>query len=444
MKKAIIFFILIFPVFLLAQSSPFNVKSKTSYSSSGMYGKVKVDSINYTQLRLIQEFDFWKVSMGLDLEFLLDKDYKIRPNNWDHLKDILSKFYYVKYGKKGDPVYAHIGGFPGLTLGNGLIMQNYSNMLLYPNQRNTGLMIGANPQIATNPSFELFSSDLTKNEILSLSGRFKPLPDSTVRILDDIQIGFSLVTDRDQYSNIDYYVPDSLSNLTNNLKSKPAVVYGVGYILPFMHTDKVILGNYAEYAHISDYGSGSILPGIYADFKKVKINLEYRIYGNKFIPAFFNKYYEEDRAFVVGDTLPIIVTREETLKNIKASQGWYGSIQAEMYEKINGMFAWQNTFGKDLKTGKSIWIKLWVDSQYRRLKNFYLAYSKVGTESMAIRRVNEHNANIEGGVTIRVTKKRLFATAGYEERYKDLNNNGKVNWAKETKRNWSIGVVYKF
>jgi hypothetical protein len=78
------------------------------------------------------------------------------------------------------------------------------------------------------------------------------------------------------------------------------------------------------------------------------------------------------------------------------------------------------------------------------LENFFLGYSKVGTQSMAIHRINEHNANIEGGVTLKVTKKRLFATAGYEERYKDLNNNGKVNWATETKRNWSVGVVYKF
>jgi hypothetical protein len=444
MKKALIFLVILIPIMLFAQSSPFNVKAKTSYSSSGMYGKVKVDSVSYTQLRLIQEFDFWKISMGLDLEFLLDKDYHLRPNNWDHLKDYLNKFYYVKYGKKGDPVYAHLGGFPGLTLGNGLIMQNYNNMLLYPDQRNTGLMIGANPDIVTSPSFELFTSDLTQNEILSFSTRFKPLPDSTIRILDDITLGFSLVADRDQYGNIDYFVPDSLSYLTKNLKSKPAMIYGVGYLLPFFKNDLVTVSNYAEIAHIHDYGTGSILPGIYADFSEVKINLEYRIYGNKFIPAFFNKYYEEDRAYLQGDSIMTLVTREEGLKYIKASQGWSGSIQAQLYEKIKGMFAWQNTFGKDLTTGKSIWIKLWVDSKYKRLENFFLGYSKVGTQSMAIHRINEHNANIEGGVTLKVTKKRLFATAGYEERYKDLNNNGKVNWATETKRNWSVGVVYKF
>lgn len=222
------------------------------------------------------------------------------------------------------------------------------------------------------------------------------------------------------------------------------MIYGVGYLLPFFKNDLVTVSNYAEIAHIHDYGTGSILPGIYADFSEVKINLEYRIYGNKFIPAFFNKYYEEDRAYLQGDSIMTLVTREEGLKYIKASQGWSGSIQAQLYEKIKGMFAWQNTFGKDLTTGKSIWIKLWVDSKYKRLENFFLGYSKVGTQSMAIRRINEHNANIEGGVTIRVTKKRLFATAQYEERYKDLNNNGKVNWAKETKRNWSVGVVYKF
>ena len=112
--------------------------------------------------------------MGLDLDFLFDKKFRLKVEDWDHLIDYLYKIYYLKYGNRRDMFYGHIGGFPNTTIGTGLIMGKYSNMALYPQMRNLGLMIGGNPPIPTNPSFELFSSNIFKNEILSFSARCKP------------------------------------------------------------------------------------------------------------------------------------------------------------------------------------------------------------------------------------------------------------------------------
>ena len=452
MKKALLLILLLLPIWLLAQATPFAVKAKTKYSASGLFGYTRIDSVKYMQFRYIQEFEIWKIGFGLDLDFLINnKTHKLRPDNWDNLGDIINKFYYIRYAKRGDRYYGHLGGFPGMTLGNGLIMQNYSNMLLYPEFRNTGLMLGMNPVWPTKPNFEVFTSNLEKFQIMSFTANCKPLPDSSVKILDELALGFSIVADRNQYGNLKDLSADSLSHEIGKLDNRAAVVYGFGYTLPFVQTDKVTLGNYAEFSHINDYGSGVILPGIYADFNFLKVNLEYRIYTDKFTPAFFDKYYEEDRGTVQYVTSPIdssvsvnYLTKESTLKQMKASQGWRGSIQAFVFKKVKAKFAWQNVFGKELNTGKSLWMELWVDSQYKRLENFALSYSKVNSDHLQIRKINEPNASVESSVTIRTYKKKLYLIANYAERYKDKNGDGKVNWAKETKRAWGVGVKVLF
>jgi len=283
---------------------------------------------------------------------------------------------------------------------------------------------------------------------MSFSARCKPFPDSTVKVLDDIMLGFSFAADRNQFGNLKYISPDSLDNEIEDLDRRPVSIFGFAYTLPIIKKEKFTIGNYAEMAHITDYGTGYILPGIYTDFKFLRVNLEYRIYGKQFTPAFFDRDYEEERAIVVIDTVGIdtadFITKESTLETLKASQGWAGSINAVFGKKLKAMFAWENTFGKELKTGKSIWFKLWVDTQYKRLENVSFAYSKTKTETMAIHRINMPNAQIAGSATFRVSKKRWFLIGSYAEKYIDRNGDNSINWLKETKRSVGVGVKYIF
>ncbi|HNX37467.1 MAG TPA: hypothetical protein PL124_08065 [Candidatus Cloacimonadota bacterium] len=440
MKKALTLVLILIPLWLAAQDMPFMVRAKTRYSTSGMIGYETINGEKYYQFRVIPEFHFWKIKLGLDLDFLADMDYHLWTEDWDDLSDLLSKVYYVRFAKKEDPFYVQAGGFPGLTVGNGLIMQNYSNMALYPELRNTGLMLGGNPPLPTHPGLELFTSDLKKNEILSLSGRFQPLPDSTLSFLSNLVLGFSVVTDRNQYGNLRSLVSDSLFASLDGLGKKPVTVYGVAYTLPVYRKDKLTIGQYAEFAHISGNGSGVILPGIYADLGVLKVNLEYRLYGKRFLPAFFDENYEEERAFQPDDSTAVWLTKEEYLHDVKPAQGFNGSIEATFFDRIKTTFAWQNMYGKDLHNGRSIWLKLWVDTQYKRLENFSLAYSKLNTGSMAINGVIEPNAEIKAAVTFRVWKKKWYVIARYTEKYRERDNNGVINWLKETKRSAGMGL----
>jgi hypothetical protein len=452
LKRIFTLVLILLPLWLSAQNNPFAVKAKTRYSASGMIGYEKVDSLKYYQLRLIQEFDVWRIGIGLDLDFLFDTKTKhLRKQDWDNLDDVIDKFYYIKYGEVKDPFYFHLGGFPGLTQGNGLIMQNYSNMLLYPEMRNAGVMIGGSPHWPTQPSFELFTSDIRRNQILSLSAQCKPMPDSTVKVLDQLILGMSFVMDRNQFGNLKYVAPDSLLDEINTHKKESAAAYGFGYTLPFFHTEKVILGQYAEIAHIQDNGTGFILPGIYSDFKFLKVNLEYRIYGKRYDPAFFDHDYEEERGSVLAnlitdefgdptDTTYSYFCKEDALRSLKASQGWSGKIQGLIGKKLKAMYAWQNTFGRDFT--KSFWTKIWVDTQYKRLENFSLYYNKTKVNELAITHVIEHNTEIGTSLTFRATKKHWYLIGSYAEKYKDKNGNGSIDWLKETKRSFGVGVKY--
>jgi hypothetical protein len=444
-RKAILLVLVIIPIWLSAQDLPFSVKSSTRYSISGMVGYEKVDSVKYLQFRVIQEFKYKKFGMGVDLDFLFDKNYHLKESDWDELKDILGKIYYFRYAEKGDPFYFHVGGFPNRSVDYGLVMLNYSNMLLYPDLRNIGLMIGSNLSLPVKTDFELFTSSFDKNQIMAFTTHVKPLPDSTVKVLDRTVFGFSLMADMNQKANLKYVMDDAVYDTLNVGRSKPATIFSFNYEMPVIQKEKATFGHYAEMAHILDYGTGFILPGLYADFNFLKINLEYRMYGSQFVPAFFDHYYEEDRATLVAleDSTYRIITKEETLGDFKSAYGWYGKVQGFVGKKVKTMVAWQDMYGKDLKTGKSLWFRIWVDTSYKRLENVAFSYSKTNVENLALGKVVVPKAQMSASMTFSLNEKRRWFIIGkYSERYKE--KEGGINWWKDTKRSAAIGVKYTF
>lgn len=443
-KRLIIALFLIVPLYLSAQDMPFTVKSSTRYSASTMFGKVEVDSVRYYQFRFIQEFNYKKWGLGLDLDFLFDKDYHLKESDWDHIGDAFSKIYYLRYAETGDPFHFHIGGFPKYSVGNGLVMWNYSNMTYYPDLRHNGLLIGGKIPVTFEPEIELFSSDVLKNNLISLQTRFKPLPDSTLKILDMAKIGFSVFADRNQYANLKHTLPDSLEYLIPEDKDT-AVILSIDYNQPLHRSEKAEYGIYTEVAHMVDYGTGSILPGIYADFKVVKVNLEYRTNSDQFIPAYFDNHYEEERATLLeADTEdPTIISRQDVLKNRESSYGFYGKIEGIIGDRLKAMFAWQNMYGDGIDDGKSLWFSLAVDTRYKRLEKVAFSYSKTNVEKLSLGKVAVPRANMSASATIGLdSKRRWFVIGKYSEKYKD--KEGGINWWKDTKRSVAVGVKFNF
>ena len=67
-------------------------------------------------------------------DFLWNDD-GIRDNEWKDGKTIFTNtFHHIRYGKKGEDLYAKLGVLDSVTLGHGFIMRRYSNwnLLLLP------------------------------------------------------------------------------------------------------------------------------------------------------------------------------------------------------------------------------------------------------------------------------------------------------------------------
>ena len=226
------------------------------------------------------------------------------------------------------------------------------------------------------------------------------------------------------------------------MKKDAVTIIGAGYTLPLLEKENITLGNYAEMAYIFGNGAGAILPGFYGEFYKIlRLSLEYRLYGNEFTPAFFDGHYEEERALQPDAEVADFVTKEDALRDCKRAEGFNGRVDAFLFKKVKLMYAWQNMLGRDLETGRSFWAKISVDTRFRRLENFSLAYNKIKTNNLGIGKFVEPNAEFKLGMTFRVHK-RWFVTGKYAEAYKDKNENGTVDWLKETKRSFSVGAKY--
>ena len=117
-----------------------------------------------------------------------------------------------------------------------------------------------NPPILTNPSFELFSSNLFKNEIISF---FLPAVNPCRiprKVIDDMVWGIFIVTDRNQYSNLKAVVPDSVYSVIPKPRRQGVTVFGIAVDMPLYKDENYIFGYSQRICQYHRPGSGAIIP----------------------------------------------------------------------------------------------------------------------------------------------------------------------------------------
>ena len=135
-----IYFFFIFVSFAQSQSL-------SSSSLQGAFGAVTIDGQIWNQVALRPIIPFGKVSFALDIVFYIDQDGNIHDDEWDFSSrkksknSIIDKIYYVRYGKKWDPFYFQIGALDNVTIGQGILVNRYSNTILYPQVRKVGMEV---------------------------------------------------------------------------------------------------------------------------------------------------------------------------------------------------------------------------------------------------------------------------------------------------------------
>ena len=482
-------------------TTPDMIEKETGDSSSGPFnmgggvGTVMLGEKTYTQIRLMPEITFGKFGLGLDVDLMIDSNGNVRTEDWDSFEDYVNKIYYLRYGHRGDAFYGRLGGFKSYTLGHGLVMKDYSNMLRYPEYKQIGIQLGGKLPVA-GMTAEMFTSNAVKNEILGGRLTIKPLSKTSIPLLNDLVLGGTVAHDRNQikglldsdddnypdyfddypfndewHDEVDYKKYDfwegvyfefnpystienfeawfDTSSTIDDLRNSPfselgedaITVFGIDYEFPLIQTPLFMLSHYGETAKIIDHKMGFIFPGFYSKFLIFHMNLEYRIYQDDFMPAFFDQLYDEQRAVVYTD-IDSVLTKESLLENMTKSHGWYGALTTNILNFLFITVAYEDMYDENENNSRSLWGKVNFDTKYiPKLTKAEIGYTQTGFDKLT--EFKTANAIINGTLGYSLGGNTQLV-GSYQERYVDLNNDGKIKGNDETITSMSMGVEFRF
>ena len=163
-------------------------------------GSVTLDGVLYNQLALRPEINIGKVGIGLDLVVYMDNEGNMRNDEWDIENDpglLLDKVLFIRYGKKTDPAWVKYGSIEGMTLGNGGLLNSYSNMMEFPTVRRIGLNTGFNFGPVGGELFFANLKDFSRGGTLTgLRANY------TVSENFPLTVGINFVTDANMFSGL--------------------------------------------------------------------------------------------------------------------------------------------------------------------------------------------------------------------------------------------------
>ncbi|HOJ38061.1 MAG TPA: hypothetical protein PLI27_02940 [Ignavibacteriales bacterium] len=309
-----------------------NQKMQQSVLSGGT-GLTWIDGKPYYQVTINPELSFSKVGIGLDLRLEFNND-GIRKENFNETSDYISIIRYFRYGYKGDPFYIRLGALDFVNLGNGTIISNYSNRPSIDSRK-----IGMELAFDTDEfGAEMLYGNFGMAGLAGLRAYIRPLkftPMAEVPVLGNLEIGGSYVIDMDKRADFDSTV--TVGNQTTTYGEKTLSAFGFDITLPIVKSSMVNLKAYYDFVKILNYGNGSAL-GAKLDITATDAfifgtKFEYRINGDKYLPGYFNSFYEIERynSYNIGNKT---FGKARTLDNIKGKNGYFGELYASLAKVI--------------------------------------------------------------------------------------------------------------
>jgi hypothetical protein len=267
---------------------------------------------SWSKLALQPEFSIGKFGVGLDLMVrfklatsgttafeLYEPDWV--PQSGQTIFDVyLPKILYIRYGYQWeDPFYIKMGSISDFTLGNGLIVDNYSNMRFLPQRRIFGMQFGVDGGLFGFPyvGIEALTGNVTKLDVIGGRVYFRPLAFMEKSVLGKLQVGAIGVYDRNPYLYID--------DVTYGTSYESAVplaadrfVYEVGadITLPVIQSNVFSLTTFAEGAREKNKSMGAITGIRGKVLRIVSYGAQFRYFQDGFISSYFDANYDLYRA----------------------------------------------------------------------------------------------------------------------------------------------------
>ncbi len=349
---------------------PPSVGQKESPSWEIGAGVVTVNNEQWTRLAVGVDVPIWKFGVFFDLELFIDADGKFSNKGWNFkdepLEAITRKIRYIRFGHEDDPLFIKFGGLSSVTFGYGLVMDRFTNMLHYPDQKLLGLQFYLNDISPIGISLQTVLADFKElNDDGGLAGvrlAIKPFKPSNAPILSGISFGGTYVRDFNQYAparkwkvrepnsvrlydyllSIDIAEHEALDTVMSfglgdpredivkyldELRAKEEEdAYGLigGDVgIPIISTKLLGLDLYGQAAIRDDgkHGWGIGAPGVAVKAGPIWANVEYRRSQGRFDFNHFNTYYLDER--LTRD--PLAFTKEDLLSS-NTLNGIYGKL----------------------------------------------------------------------------------------------------------------------
>ena len=231
-----------------------------AFTTGLQFGSMMINGTNYNAIRLQPDLNLGKFGVGLDLNFEFDANGNFRMAEWSTWQSILSKILYIRWGTKAglnpttDPVYAKIGSINDFTLGHGLVVYRYSNMLNYPDIKKMGLAFDLDLGYV---GFESVVGNIFDWDLLGMRIFGRPLYQSGIPMLDTLTVGATWVADLDPNDP----VPSAATpyDFADDPTSIPMSVYDFDASLIVFANPIIEMLTYLDIVGISGKGSGEFV-----------------------------------------------------------------------------------------------------------------------------------------------------------------------------------------
>ncbi|MBU1100468.1 MAG: hypothetical protein KKA84_08705 [Bacteroidetes bacterium] len=335
MKKLLLVLVLLSLQTINAQF--FVPQSEEGLLGGGM-GVTWIDGAPHYAVHIFPDFSFGNWGFGLDLNLEFTAEGKLRTENFNEFSDYLNIIRYLRYGQKGDPLYARLGSLDYATLGHGSIMYMYNNSPSWDTKK-----AGLEFDVDFNTfGFESVYGNFAQAGVMGLRGYLRPLQLTELRdipILGNLEVGATIVSDFDKYSGVSAGIYNQGSQTFESTVDDGSVTeIGLDLGLPVVRSKLFDFDVYFDYAKIINFGSGATA-GMMMRFKGLGLvdlttKFERRFNGDNYIPSYFNSFYEIER-FHFDSNTNLVTSKIQQLEAANGiGNGWYG----ELFARVLGLF----------------------------------------------------------------------------------------------------------
>jgi hypothetical protein len=318
---------------------------KDQQTVTGGLGMTIIDGKPYYLFHLMPELAFGKIGIGLDVNIRIGEDGKVRQDDFKNAYSYLRLIRYIRYGAKHDPWYARVGALDYSNLGHGSVMYMYRNTASY-DQRKIGVEFDADFQ---KIGVETMYSDVAGRGVFGVRAYTRPLQftsAASIPILGGLETGVTFASDFNANANQTW--GDTVGTVRLAQRGGALSIIGADVGLPLLSHEIVRSTLYADYARILKYGSGATV-GINLELRGLGLltldaKYERRFVGNRFLPSYFDAFYERDR-YQILDTSRFF-SKAQMLKNVQSYEGYFGELLISILNTFNIIGGYQSPVGQ--------------------------------------------------------------------------------------------------